>query len=309
MTRRDLPPSPTPLHYYTLLSVKERRFVDTYVTYLDPYVAQKAAGFQKVDAYVDLMRQTNIRCAIRERVQAVSELAGVTASELRRELKQINDADATELSGVHKVPCRFCHGMNNQFQYTDAEMRYIEQAYSYGEEKWPASCITNEFGHEIYRHATAAYVTGKSGRTLDIKGGDGYTRTREINKDCSQCCGDGTSLAYICDTRNLSDGGKKLLKGLRIGDNRFEVLTIDRNHIRDMLARDLQVGVEKKELVVTLPKTPEEFRRAIERMPVRDLEEFVSSMVTLGEDEYAEVEAAALPSPGKVGFRRGNGTL
>ena len=301
---QDLPPSPTPLHFYSQLTVRERRFVDGYVTHLDMNRAARDAGYEKTPGN-ELMRDERIRCAVRERTEAVSQLAGITAADLRRELKQVFDADPSELSGIHKVPCRHCHGMNGQYQYTDAEMRYVEQAHAYGETGWPHACITSEFGSELYRHAHAAYLAGKSGRTLDIKGGDGYTRNAEINPACPQCCGDGIPMAYVCDTRHVSEAGKRLLKGVRFGDNRFEVLTIDRNRIRDMLARDLNVGVERKELVIGLPRNAEEFRQMVERMPVTELEEFIANMVTLGEDEYAEVGTQTLPAPGKVGFRRG----
>lgn len=300
-----LPISPSPFHYYTQLTARERRGVDVYVATLDMRDAARAAGFSDLEGTVKgWLRNERFMCAVRERLDAVSDMAGLTATDLRRDLKQVFEADATELSGIHKVPCRHCYGMNGQFQYTDSELYYVEQAHSYGEEKWPFSCVTHEFGDELYRHAQAAWVAGKNGRALFLKGGGGYTRTREINSDCPQCHGDGTPMAYICDTRNLSDAGKKILRGIRIGDNRFEVLSIDRAHVREMLARDLRVGVERKEMVLTLPRTPEEFRTALEKMPTRDLEEFVQRVVTLGESEYETMSADGLPAPVKM--TRGN---
>lgn len=303
---RPLPESPTPLHFYSQLSARERRFVDGYVTHLDPHRAQKDAGFLKPAAYVELLRSEKIKCAVRERTEAISQLAGITAADLRRELKLIHDADATELTGVRRVPCRHCWGMSHQYQYTDAEMRYVEQAAAYGEQSWPIACITNEYGAELYRHACAAYYAGKKGRALDVKGGDGYSRNREVNQDCPQCGGEGTPMVYVCDTRTVSEGARRLLRGIKVGDGRIEVLTIDRSHIRDLLARDLRVGVERKELVVGLPRSPDEFRKMVEQMPVAELEEFVASMVTLGEGEYAEVETPAPPAPDlpRVGFVR-----
>ena len=67
----NLPPSPSPLHYYSELTVRERRFVDGYVMHLDPHRAQKDAGYNKVNVYVDLMRDERICCAIRERTEAI----------------------------------------------------------------------------------------------------------------------------------------------------------------------------------------------------------------------------------------------
>jgi len=296
----DLPASPTPLFNYAQLTPRERRFVDGYVLHLDRFKAAKDAGYRRATAADDLLREPRIRAAVRERTEVVSELAGITAADLRRELKVINDADVTELSGVHRVPCRHCHGMNSQYQYTDPELYYVEQACSYGEQGWPFSCVTNEFGPELHSHARAAWISGKEGRSINLKGGGGYSRNNEVNQDCPQCHGQGVPMAYVCDTRHVSEGGRKILKGLRIGSDRIELLTIDRNHVRDILARDLRVGVERKELVVSLPKTAEEFRAVLESMPVRELEQFVSMMVTLGEGEYAEVHQTA-PT-----MRRGN---
>lgn len=308
----DLPESPTPFHYYSELTVRERRFVDDYVTHLDPHRAAKAAGYgNPIPAYQDLLRDDRVRCAIRERRDAVSQLAGVTAADVRRDLKAIADADPTEICGVHIVPCRHCHGNNGQYQYTDAEMYYLEQAHSYGEEGWPFSCVTSEYGPELYRHAQAAYLAGKRHRDFDMKGGPGYTRNEEVNPECYQCHGRGLPVAYIADTRTLSDGARKLLKGIRFQDNKFELLTINKDNVMNILARDNNVGVERKELVVTLPRTPEEFKKALEQMPVTELEEFVSNMMTLDEGSgYTnitgeEVQAELSPPDDKpVGFVR-----
>ncbi len=230
----------------------------------------------------------------------------ITASDVRDELRQMHEADPREISGVWRVPCRHCYGENHQFQYTNAEMYYIESAHSYGESGWPYACVTNEYGPAITKHATAAYMAGKESRTLDIKGGDGYTRNREINPDCPQCHGHGDTMAYICDTRKLSAGAKKLFKGVKVTNGeRIELLTIDKFDVLQLIARDTQVGVERKELTVNLPRTENEFKKMVSKMPMQDLESFISSMITLGEGEY-EVNGveAQLPKPNR--FKRGN---
>jgi phage terminase small subunit len=224
-------------------------------------------------------------------VEKAARIAAVSAAQLRHDLRIMWMAQPDELVGVWRIPCRHCHGDRGQFQFTAAEAYYIEQAYSYGEEQWPAACLTQDFGPEIYSFARAAYEAGREGKVLDMKGGEGYTRTGEINPRCSQCSGQGMPMVYIADTRKVSEGARRLFKGARVQGDRLEVVTIDRMHVMDLLARDCKVGVERKELVLQLPKTPDEFDQALKQMSEEELEQFIASMVTLEEgSEYHRVE-------------------
>lgn len=298
-----LPESPEPFYYYSRLNRIERRFVDALVSTGDFYFAAKEAGLERpTKGYHDLLLEPKIRCAIREKQHAETELSTVHASEIRRELRQMNDADTTEISGVRKVPCRHCWGIDGMFQYTDPELRYIEQAYSYGENNWPLACVTKEFGPEIFQHAYAAYEAAKARKTIDIKGHGGYSRNRDVNQNCFQCHGEGIPLVYVCDTRKISPGARKLIKSVKAGTNGVEILTVDQQRVREILARDAHVGIERKEVAFTLPRTPEEFQRAIESMPIRELEEFVTNLVTLEEGEYNVVEP-----PKKIILKRPGG--
>lgn len=300
-----LPTSPEPLYYYSRLNPRQQRFVDNYSVSLDLQSAAKAAGYtHDKTVYTGLLTFVKVRCAIREKLALASAAAAVTAASLRRELKLIDEADPTELSGIWKVPCRHCWGINGQFQYSAAEMFYIEQAYDYGAEGWPIDCITSEFGKVVRAHADAAYAAAAAKRPLDRKGGTGYTRTkREINPNCGQCHGQGIPIGYVCDTRTLSPGGKALFAGVKImPGERIEINQISKEPTRAILARDLQVGVERKELKITLPKTPDELREAIKALPDEELVQIADGMVTLGPDEYREKyeEPSTLPSKNKL---------
>lgn len=291
-----LPESPSRLHFYGKLLPAHQKFVDEFVICMDAVKAAQRSGYEHpATAYTELLANKDIRCAIRERMETVTDLASISAADIRRDLKLIHDADATEISGVWKVPCRHCWGIKGQYQYTNAERIYLEKAYGYGEDGHPAGLITNEFGSELARHAVAAYVTGKAHQKLDLKGGSGYSRTREINPECSQCHGHGNPMAYICDTRHLSEGGRRLFKSVRLNGERLEVVTLDRENVRNILARDVQVGVERKELTINLPRTQEEFAKAISAMPAAELEMFVANMITLTEGSDYKVEAPAQP--------------
>ena len=133
-----------------------------------------------------------------------------------------------------------------------------------------------------------------------------------INPACPQCSGLGESLAYICDTRNLSEGAKRLFKGVKLktgGD--IEILTIDRQQIRDMLARDLRVGIERKEIQFNFPRTREEFDELLNQLPARELETMIASLVIEGEGYVVDPGAEPPPVPpqgllGKAKFQRGN---
>jgi hypothetical protein len=297
----DLPPSPQTLWFYSRLPAHQRKFVDELIVSQNPQQSATRSGFSNFEI---AMKEISVRCAIRERLETITEMASVTAADVRRELKHIYEGDPTEITGVWRVPCRHCWGEGNRFQYTDPELYYVEQAQSYGENNWPSSCITNEFGPLIFKHATAAWVAGKNRKEVDIKGGSGYSRNREINSDCPQCHGIGEPMMYVCDTRYLSESAKKIFKGVRVGDNKIEVMTIDKTHALTLLARDTQVGIERREITINLPRTKEEFEETVRKMSVDELEMFIANMITLGEEEY-EIQGAGaqrrLPK-----FSRGN---
>lgn len=225
-------------------------------------------------------------------IEKAQRIAAVSAAQLRHDLRIMHMARPDELVGVWRVPCRHCRGINHQFQFTAAEMYYIEQAHSYGEQQWPFSCVTRDFGPEIYEFARAAYAAGEAGHEIDIKGGDGYSRTSEVNPDCPQCHGQGVPMVYIADTRKVSEGARRLFRGAKLHGDKLEIVTIDRSHVLDILARDCRVGIERKELVLSLPKTAEEFDEALKQMSEEDLEQFITTMVTLEESEYKVLDSS-----------------
>jgi len=257
-------------------------------------------------------------------VTTLLESAEVSASELRQELKQIFLADTTEISGVWRVPCRFCHGINHQYQYTDAEWRFVEQAATWGELGFPFAAVTNEFNHIVLNHAHAAFQIAREAVKLketgsqinmqaDRKGGGGYSRNAPVNPDCPQCSGLGDTMAYVCDTRRLSDGGKRLYKGVKFKrDGDIEIMTIDRQHIRDMLARDLRVAVERKEINFNFPRTAAEFDEMLSKLPTREIETMIAALVIEGEgyvvksDAATDVTPADEPQARQGRFQRGN---
>jgi phage terminase small subunit len=299
-----LPPSPSKLWFYSKLPAHYRRFVDEFIITQNAEKSARNSGLSSRTSHVIVLKDKRVLCAIRERMETITDLASVTAADIRRELKGVLYADSSELTGVWKVPCRHCWGHGNRFQYTNPEMYYIEQAYSYGENEWPSACITSEFGPEINKHARAAYIAGKTNRELDIKGGDGYTRLREINGDCPQCHGQGEPMAYFCDTRYLSEGGRKLFRGVKMTQSGIEVIQADKQYALTVLARDTQVGVERREITLKLPRTAQEFQEALRTMSVEEVDALIANLVTLSEDEYQELEPASLPAPNR--FSRGN---
>ena len=74
-----------------------------------------------------------------------------------------------------------------------------------------------------------------------------------------------------------------------------------------MLARDLRVGVERKEIQFNFPRSPEEFDAFLDKLPARELETMLANMVNLaeGQDYYAvdpkqpQPVRVALPNPNR----------
>jgi hypothetical protein len=240
------PGAATALTAYEQLTANRRRFVDEYLIDLNGHQSARRAGLSAKTAYT-LLSNALVIAAIKERRALLdSERSIQGARHVLNKLWDIETADPRDLCEIWKVPCRFCWGINGQYQFTATEMRRRLQAHELGIEQKPIETLWPRGPAEL-----AAWTSGVSGLVLDPQGGDGYTTKREPNPTCTECGGDGTIIQHITDTRHLSPGARALYRGVKVTkEGQFEVLMADQAFAREMLARHYGVAVERKRILV-----------------------------------------------------------
>ena len=247
---KHLPPErrkPLPEYgYYKRLHRDHQVFVDEYLIDMNAAAAALRSGYQNPQVGLDLLNSDDIKAAVHERREMLTgERVASGALFVLGKVWDVATADARELVEHWRVPCRYCWGLNGQYQFTKSEADRLLRAHEYGhngtafEALWPA-------GNAEY----AYYIAGKEGLPFDAQGGDGYTSRRDPNQTCSECHGLGISMHFIADTRKLSPAARQLYRGVRIGQGKIEILMANQDAARDILAKHYNVGVEKKELFV-----------------------------------------------------------
>src|SRR3954449_10176908 len=99
-------------------------------------------------------------------------------------------ADPTEIVSVRRCNCRWCWGVNHEYQRTD----------------W-----------ELDRDLNRFFAANRKGLIFNQMGGGGFVKIRDPNPDCPICLGDGEEVVRITDFRNLSARQRTLISGIKLG--------------------------------------------------------------------------------------------
>jgi len=139
-------------------------------------------------------RQQDLKKSLRQfGDNAIRKTKGQRQQERVRETAySIATADPTEIISIRRCNCRWCWGINFEYQRTDWEIE-----------------------RDLNRHAAA----GKRGAPFNQMGGGGFVKSRDPNPDCPICLGDGEEIARIEDFRKLSMRAKHLIAGVKLGRN------------------------------------------------------------------------------------------
>jgi phage terminase small subunit len=196
--------------------------------YLVDQVAAKAAvraGYSANGATAfacRLMKRPHILRRIAELREARESRVDAKADDVVRRLLQIVNADARSLTSHLVGACRYCHGIDNAFQWR-TEREYLE-AKAEAEEK------------------------GKK-EIPDCSGGFGYRLTNAPNPDCPECDGLGRPYTRFADTSRLSGDAAILFEGVKETRNGIEFKMADKGKALERLADHL--GIYSKQATDT----------------------------------------------------------
>ncbi|MEN2425945.1 terminase small subunit [Chromobacterium vaccinii] len=148
----------------------------------------------------------------------VREVSEKDRALLINELWNIVLADAGELSELRRVSCRYCHGIDHQYQYTPREWAAAEQQHA-------KEC------------AEALATKAEQPPPLNPQGGVGYNPKRPPATDCPECHGDGIEQPFYHDTRTLSPAARALFVGVKTTKDGLEIKTLDKAAAQEKLMR------------------------------------------------------------------------
>lgn len=171
-----------------------------------------------------------VAAAIEERKKDLAAAAGLSVEWVLRQWKEVAEADPSELIWMELQCCRYCHGLNHQFQWT-------------------------EFEYKNAVAAAAAHVCGAKCEQPCVKripplpnGGFGFDPHQAPAPDCPQCHGDGEEKVSLADTRRLKGPARRLYAGIKTTQHGIEVKMRDQDLARDNIAKYLGMVITKGEI-------------------------------------------------------------
>lgn len=145
-------------------------------------------------------------------------------------------ADPNELSELRWECCRYCHGVDHQYQYKPSEWREKLDTYK----------------RDL---AEAVKSGGKMPDEPDELGGTGYDPRLPPSDSCPECFGEGTEREVFKDTRFLSPAGNALYAGVKRTKDGLEIKTHDQLKAFDMLAKVIKMLDDRPEAVIGVVPT------------------------------------------------------
>lgn len=186
-------------------------------------------------AATEFLRKPKVRLALRGALEERRIRADVQVDEVARYWYDIATADPRELSQIVYVPCRYCWGIDHQYQFTDGEMRTAGQAHLSQQLRIPIGdrIPFDELGgagYTINRYPMRGPDWASRIERIYAAMGVPISEGLEANSDhsCPECHGDGEHRVWIADTRHLSKAAARLYSGVRVTRESVEVKTLDR---------------------------------------------------------------------------------
>lgn len=210
------------------LTPRQRRFVTEFVRCGEATKAARLAGYSHANADEigpKMMKRPWIKAAIDAQLDAQEQRTLISSDGILRRLFDIATADPGELIRWEITACRYCHGIDHEFQWRDE--REFEKAY--------ASALAEA---NIIAAKRKQAEPDLSGLPTD-RGGYGFKPNLEPHEDCPHCAGRGDGRAVIADLNSVSPQARKLYAGMKITKEGIEIKMHDQMAALDKIAKHL----------------------------------------------------------------------
>lgn len=176
---------------------KQQRFVDEYLIDRNATQAAIRAGYSAKTAN-EIGAQNLAKLSIKEAIAIgeaeLAERNKITQDKVLNRLWEMAQADPNELQRFIRVNCRYCWGIDHEYQWTKGEYQTATlQAQKL--EMPPPTCI----------------------------GGLGFDKIKAPNADCPECRGLGVGYTYIADTTQVSAQAKLIYAGVKETQHGIEI--------------------------------------------------------------------------------------
>jgi phage terminase small subunit len=182
------------------LDDKQRTFVREYLSNgRSASRAARAAGYVGKNANVmavtgyEVSRLPQVRALIDQETQKRLDRLQVTGDDVAKYWWNLATADARELSPIIRACCRYCYGIDHQYQFTLPELRRARVTHLVAQNKLPRS----------------------ERKPFDEQGGDDFDQAKQPNPECPQCKGEGIWRSRPINLDNLSEGAALLFDGIK----------------------------------------------------------------------------------------------
>lgn len=199
---------------------RQRAFVLACIA--DPNAKQAAtdAGYTEGSGEAQgsrLFSNIKVARAIAEGRKQVESKAMLDAEGIVNLRAQIALADPNELTQHIIAPCRYCYGIDHQYQWK-TEPEFTERK---------AEVIFSMFSDGDLRDAATSGIIADP-RIPDDAGGYGYRLTDPPNPACPECSGMGMEITRMADTRKFSPAARLLFDGVKETKQGVEIKMQDR---------------------------------------------------------------------------------
>jgi len=211
------------------LTAKQKRFAEEYLIDLNATQAAIRAGYSPKTANEQgarLLANVSVQTYIAELMEKRELRTKITQDMVLQRWWEIATADPNELTALRRLNCRFCHGIDHEYQWRD--------------EKELESAMSSEL--------MLAKVEDRRPREINANGGFGYDELADPHPDCPSCNGEGTVDLHFADTRKLKGASRLLFAGVKQTKFGIEVSMQDQGKALENVARHLGMFKDKVEL-------------------------------------------------------------
>ena len=205
------------------LSDKQQMFVAEYLVDFNGTQAAIRAGYSPKTANEQaarLLANASIQAAVSGLTQERSEKLEIKAEDVLRRWWEIANADPNELVQYRRGCCRYCWGIDHNYQWRN-EAEYESAVASYKPKK------------------------GKEATQISNTGGYGFDGKREPMSECPYCNGEGQGHMYVTDTRLLTGPARRLFAGVKHTKDGLEVQMHDQMAALTNVAKHIGMFTDK----------------------------------------------------------------
>lgn len=205
------------------LPKKVKLFIREYLVDLNGKQAAIRTGYSPKTAEVQasqLLSNPKVQAEVARLLEERHARLSIDADALLRRIETVLTVDARELTGHHIGACRYCWGLDHEYQW-----------------KTPRE----------YREAVKLAEKKKQPEPIDM-GGFSYRITNKPNQDCPECAGLGVPYVHVADTRDLSPEAQILYEGVEQTKDGLKILTASKEKALAILAKHKGLMVDKHEV-------------------------------------------------------------